>query len=873
MLNFIEKALIVWSGAARRGGLALALIIFVAAALAGYYAATHLKVNTDTSAMLDPDLPFQQRATELREAFPQIKTDIIVIARAPTLDEADAFIGDLRAAVATNNEAFSAVFAPAQESFFRENGLLYLTEAEVESRLTQMTKASGLIETLIQSPTLGTLFTTLADNDELAERSELGQETLQHIYTQLGHVVEASLKRERRPFSWMGALDEDLAETEMHTRLLYATPVLDYTRLKPAKTGIEALRAEIAQLDGKYAGRVEAYITGDPALRVEELEAVTTGIGLSMLLSLVLVSLLLLACYRSIGIAAVTLIGLVITLTLTSAFAAAFLSELNLVSVAFTVLLVGLGLDFAIHLLLHVQERRRAGQDNAAALKGAIHDVGPALALAAPTTALAFFSFVPTQFDGIAQLGVIAGVGVLIAFLVSITFLPAALSLFPMGKAQIASGGIRAFFASVSKVSGPVAALTVLIGAFSLLLMPQVRFDADPMALRNAKAPSVIGFNYLFDDRETIPYRLTRLVASEAEAKATAEYAAALPLVASTRSLPDFVPENQDTKLELIDFAAGTLVFAFEATPNSVEGPMADEGVAQLRERLAQAYGEGPGARLAALLGDLEAQNDPALTALVEKNVFTFWPRLVSLLRAGMNADYIDVETLPEALRTRYLSVDGKWRVDMLPEKDVRDPAALDEFVDQIETLFPDLTGGAYQSRKAGEVISQAMLQATAIAFVVISLFLWLLVRRVYTVLLMIFPLALAAILTAATGVLLNVPFNYANVIVLPLLIGIGVDSGIHLVLRHDRVAAGQGVFGTSTPRAVLFAALTTVASFGSLMLSPHRGTASMGELLSIALAFTLICTLVVLPAAFNYAERRANGLRKPLDHAHYRNK
>ena len=169
---------------------------------------------------------------------------------------------------------------------------------------------------------------------------------MQAIYTELGDVVEASLKGQRRPFSWMGALDEETAAKEAHTRLLYATPVLDFTRLQPAKSGIEALRSEIEKLDGKYGGRVEAYVTGDPALRVEELEAVTTGIGLSFLLSFVLVSFLLITAYRSIPIAAITLIGLLITLATTSAFAAAFIGELNLVSVAFTVLLVGLGARF-----------------------------------------------------------------------------------------------------------------------------------------------------------------------------------------------------------------------------------------------------------------------------------------------------------------------------------------------------------------------------------------------------------------------------------------------------------------------------------------------------------------------------------------------
>ncbi|MEO1253169.1 MAG: MMPL family transporter [Pseudomonadota bacterium] len=872
MLTLIEKALVFWTEMARRGGVALGVVILASTGAAGWYAANNLTVNTDTSAMLDPDLPFQQRAIALREAFPQIKEDMIVIMRAASLDEADAYAADLRAAIAANKDDFSAVFAPAQEPFFEENGLMYLSEGELESRLTQMTRASGLIETLIQSPQLGTFFSTLAENDELAEQSDLGQETLQALYAELGDVVEASLAGEVRPFSWMGALDEELREKSVHTRLLYATPVLDYSRLQPAKAGIIALREEIEALNAKYDGRVETYITGDPALRVEELEAVTTGIGLSMGLSLILVTILLLLCYRSRSMTVMTLLSLIVTLVMTSAFAAATVGELNLVSVAFTVLLVGLGLDFAIHFLLHVQERRVAGQSNRDALKGAIHEVGPAIALAAPTTALAFLSFVPTRFDGIAQLGVIAGGGVIIAFLVSVTFLPAALKRLPQPTRPQREGAIRAGFAAVEKISGPVSVITVLIGVFALLLMPQVRFDADQMSLRNPASPSVKGFNFLFEDDETIPYRLTRLAGSEEEARASAAAAGALSTVAATRSLPDFVPEDQDAKLELIDFAAGTLVFAFAAEPASVDGPPAREGVAVLKDRLDAAYSDGPAARLAALLGRLDAADDQTI-ARTEAAVFRFWPQLTDRLAAQLNADFIEVETLPENLRARYLSADGEWRVDILPEADVRDYEALRTFVDDVDGVLDDLTGGAYQSLKAGETISAAMLQATGIAFAIVSVFLFMLVGRARLVLLMLLPLALAAVLTAAAGVLLDIPFNYANVIVLPLLIGIGVDSGIHLVLRHEQVEAGEGVYGTSTPRAVLFSALTTLASFGSLMLSPHRGTASMGELLTVAILFTLICTLVVLPAAFTYAQRRLDGVTIGSEGLRYKDK
>ncbi|MEO1136953.1 MAG: MMPL family transporter, partial [Pseudomonadota bacterium] len=658
--------------------------------------------------------------------------------------------------------------------------------SELEARLTQLSRAAGLIETLIKSPTIGTLFTTLDETDELAERSDLGQDTLQDLYAELAAVSEASLEGQRRPFSWMGALDDETADTQIHTRLVYATPVLDFARLQPAKAAVNALRAEAERLNESYGGRVEIYITGDPTLRLEELEAVTTGIGLSFLLSFILVTFLLLMCYRSAGMAALTLLSLIITLTLTSAFAAFAIGELNLVSVAFTVLLVGLGLDFAIHLLLHIQEHRAAGRDNISALRRAIHEVGPALALAAPTTALAFLSFVPTKFDGIAQLGVIAGAGVIIAFLVTVTFAPAALALFRTKPQRRASGRVRGFFNWISRHSGPIAAATILFGVGALFLMPQVRFDADQMALRNPNAPSVQGFNLLFDDPETAPYRLSYLADTQDDAIATAQTARALETVDAVRLLPNYVPEAQDEKLELIDFGAGTLVFALDAEAGSETGPDASDGIEDLKARLDAAYDTGPAAQLASALSRLEA--DPDAQARLQENVFAFWPQLISQLRSGLNADYVEIETLPPALRDRFLSADGKWRVDILPKADVRDFRALDEFVKDVEAVIPNLAGGAYQARKAGETISAAMLQATAIAFASIAIFLWLLTRRLRTVLLMLFPLALAAVLTSATGVLLNIPFNYANVIVLPLLIGIGVDSGIHLVMRNEQI-------------------------------------------------------------------------------------
>lgn len=849
MLNLVATSLSALTGASRRAGWALLALVAALTAAAGWYAARNLKVNTDTSAMIDETLDFQQRAVALREAFPQIKTDIAVVIRAPTVDEADAFAGALAARTAANGDAFEGTFAAAAEPFFRTNGLLYLDTDELETRLTQLSKASGLIETLVKAPTAGQLFAALAENDALAERSDLGRDTLQAIYAELAGVIEASNRGETRPFSWMGAISGDAPGDAMAMRTVQVTPKLDFTRLQPAKSALEALRAEIETLKAGNP-RAEAYLTGDPALRADELSSVANGIELSFLISFLSVGALLLFCYRSVRLALITLAALVASIVLTAAFAAAAIGQLNLVSIAFTVLMVGLGIDYAVHLILHVQEHRAEGLTDAEALAAATRDVGGGLVLACVTTALGFFAFVPTAFQGIAQLGLIAGAGVFIALIVSLTVIPAALGV----------GGVKAS-APVRKRQGAdpfalaktgAAAATVILGALALFLLPQARFDADPMSLRDPKAPSVAGFNFLFDDPETTPYRVTRLVATEAEAAATAATARRLDTVRSTRSLLNFVPVEQDEKLDIISYSAGALAFALDAREDTAAAPPFATGAEALKARLESAYdGASPAGRLAIALGTALA--NPEGYSAIEQNIFAYWPQLVSRLRDQLGAGYVDIDQLPDNLKRRYLSAAGQWRVDILPARDPRDPKALAAFVKSVEAEFPDIAGGAAQSLKAGETIARAMIEASLIALGVITLFLFALLRRIDDVLLILFPLGLAAVLTIAAGVVFNIPFNYANVIVLPLLLGIGVDSGIHLVLRARQ---NNGAESAATRRAIFYAALTTIASFGSLTLSNHRGTASMGELLSIAIGFTLLCMLVVLPVAMRLSRR-----------------
>ncbi|MFQ5955020.1 MAG: MMPL family transporter, partial [Kiloniellales bacterium] len=233
----------------------------------------------------------------------------------------------------------------------------------------------------------------------------------------------------------------------------------------------------------------------------------------------------------------------------------------------------------------------------------------------------------------------------------------------------------------------------------------------------------------------------------------------------------------------------------------------------------------------------------------------------LKILETALQARPIGLDDLPRQVIARQLATDGRTRIEVYPKEDISDNDALRRFVTAVRRLAPRATDSPVTILEAGDAVVAALRKAVLLALVLITLSLVVLLRSPLDAGLVLAPLVLAGVLTLAWTVVFNTPFNFANVIVLPLLLGLGVASGIHLVMRTRAEAAGTSLMQTSTPRAVLFSALTTIGSFGTLALSGHRGTASMGRLLTITIALTLVCTLIVLPAMLGLMRRRRRRL------------
>jgi uncharacterized protein len=381
-----------------------------------------------------------------------------------------------------------------------------------------------------------------------------------------------------------------------------------------------------------------------------------------------------------------------------------------------------------------------------------------------------------------------------------------------------------------------------------------MRFDFNPMNLRNPKAESIATFLDLRKDPNTGANAINVLTNSDADARKIEERLGKLPEVLEVRSLDSFVPQDQGPKLKLIAQAAKVLGPAIN--PDSIDAPPTDqENVDSLKsaaEALRRTAGDekGPGAvasrRLADALTKLAA-SDEAMRNKAQAIFVTPLKVVLDQLKNALQAQTISLQTLPPELVAEWKAKDGLMRVEALPRGDPNDNDNLRRFANAVLAAEPTAVGGPVSILKSGDTVVRAFIHAGIYALAVISLLLWITLRRITDVLLTIVPLLVAGAVTLEICVLIKLPLNFANIVALPLLLGVGVAFKIYYVTAWR--SGRTNLLQTSLTRAIFFSAMTTATAFGSLWLSSHPGTSSMGKLLALSLVTTLAAVLLFQPA------------------------
>ncbi len=813
------------------------VLVLVVTVLSGFWSARHLGINTDNLDMISAEAPFRQANTAFRDAFPWYGDQIAVVIDAPTPEQAEQSARFVAAAMTARPEIFEHVSAPALDPYLRRNGLMFMETERLQDLLDRLASAQGLLATLAERPDLTGLLDMLGlavtqADPEGAEAAQL-TELVDTLARMASNDPDAPAM-----LSWRRKLTVEGQRGLTGRQIVIAKPVQNYASLSPAKAAIAELRAII---DTAPKG-ISYRITGNAALNTEELESVKLGGSTAGVISGVGILLLLIIGLRGIRPVLATLAVLVSGLIISLGFATVAVGQLNLLSVAFAVLFIGLAVDFSIHFSLRARE---AGQGRDASVTAA-GSVGPSLALSALAAAIGFLAFLPTVYRGLAELGLIAAGSMIIALALNLTLLPALLSLAARSGTTVPAPAGPVPPRS-RRMAVPVLVMSGLIGLAGLVLTLDVRFDFDPLNLKDPKAESVAAFRDLAVGGDV--YAIDALAGSAAEADGLARRLSDLPEVDRVLYLPRFVPKDQPEKIAALENATLFLFPVLSAAPAEAPGPQARETAVASFGTTLQSAPDSP-------LHDAGARLYRALTAMNADALRTFEQRATGLLppwledlRLAFEATATTAADIPESLRSFWVSDDGRHRLQVSPAFPIRSNADMQRFADAVRTVTLNATGVPITVTAAGEAVVDSFRQATIIAAVLILMLITLMLRSLSAVLLTALPVFLAAVTTLGSAVLFGISLNFANVIVLPLLLGLGVASAIHLVMRRRASGSGDGLMRSSTPRAVLFSSLTTLASFGGLALSPHLGMASMGQLLTIAILSILFFTLLFLPA------------------------
>ncbi len=843
--------------AAHGGALWVLAAYLVVVGLAAHYTVNHLGVDTDMAALLSPELPFRQAQERTEAAFPQYAQAILVVVDGPTPESAQRAAAALSQALARQEDRFSEVFHAGSLPFFARHGLLFKDREALATLSDELAEAQPLLARLMADASLQNLFTLLAEASRQGDELDVAQ--LETVYRSL----TASLQQGRTAaFGWISWQELLRGETAagVYREFVPLQPILDYQRLDAAGPALAAVERTVAELELAERFGVRVRMTGNLALSHDELQTVVMGAQWLGVMALVLVSLVLWWGLGSLRLVLVALLTLVVGLVLTAGFASVAVGHLNMISVAFAVLYIGLGADFAIHFLLRFRELRADGWARPAAVKRAAAGLSGTLGLCALSTSIGFYAFVPTAFLGVAELGLIAGSAMLIGLLVSFSLMPALLrwlapAAVPATPVQLPG---QALLAHGVRYSRGVRYTALGLGVAAVAILPWLQFDYNPLNLRAQDSDSVATLNALLDAGEAGPWTVTALAANADEAERLTKALAALPSVAQTLTIDDFVPANQDAKLALIAdlplLLGPTVAYApVTRTDHDMTATLAalDEFVAALQTA---SVASAPSLRqaLEVLVTQLQQQTlqgRARTLAELERHWLGHLPFVVERLQTSLEAGPVSMASLPAALRDRWLNAAGTYRVAITPAADLRERQALQTFVKQVRQVAPQASGSPILFQASGEAVVSAFQQALLLALAGVSLVVYLALRQWRLTLVVLTPLVLGGALTGAGMVLFGIDFNFANVIALPLLLGVSVDSGVHIVQRWRAGVPPAQILRSSTARGVLFSALTTVMSFGNLAFSPHPGTASLGLVLTLGMLATVLSTLVVLPA------------------------
>jgi hopanoid biosynthesis associated RND transporter like protein HpnN len=901
--------------------ISLALVMTLASV---WLTLTRLGVQNDTNALIRQDSPILRYYLDYLKEF-DTRDPMLMVVRSPDFERNKAAVEALAARIQAEVPVTQVreVYYKNDLSKMKPHFLLYSSQEELDNTLGQIRAQKDLLGRKGQTVNLNRLLdgaieqfnkvdkargkgTTLDDLKAYSDQMIVTLEVLAKELSRPIHVAPAAgggdmLNAEIEKFQLLLAQNEYISFDDGKILLLTLTPGEgNQDSFSPYASGIAQMHKIIAEVRKEHPS-VDIGMTGEAVLMNDELESANRDMVFASLLAVGLIALSFFYAYRQLVRPALAMVALGMGIAWTYGFTTLMVGHLNIITEAFVLMMLGLGIDFSIQFVGRYEEMRHKGRDILGALEDTMQNTGVAVVTGGGTTAVAFYTMCFNDFIGLRELGIIAGTGILFCLCASLALFPA---LITVVDSRRANGGVKSAqnYGATGRrmdallVSRPWLALAAVVIISGLLgwQMRRVKFDYNLLNLQNPRIDSV-QLAVEMTNNPTLPFTFGVIIADDmGQAAELTKELEAKPTVASVISPANILPEDQATKLvTLREIKRALDQIQITADPKSsvnlkkakttlqtileysLDGQKEVEkwkrnklagGLMGGKNRRMLDKAAGIFDRLLPALGDsIKALNqlpaDEAVRRLnrYEVELIGSIQKQFTFLRGFDFTNPVTLDDLPAEVSQHYVSASGKILLEVYPKENVMEHEPNTRFVADLRAVDPKATGTPVQNYTYIAELKDSYLQAAKLAFIAIVIMVALHFRNFWHTVLALLPLGLGIVWSIGIMGWCGLAFNPANIITLPLVIGIGVAYGIYVVDRYKEEKRGV-LFSGSTGKAMVMSALTTIIGFGAMTVGDYRGLVSLGTVMSLGVFCCFLSSTLVPLQVFELWRRRKAG-------------
>jgi hopanoid biosynthesis associated RND transporter like protein HpnN len=855
-------------------------------ALSIFYTVKNLEFDMSRNSLVGAEKKYHQNFLKYQAEF-SAQDSLVAVVESEDLEKNRQFVERLGAKLEIETNLFADVIFKGDLKMLGPKALLFLSEAQLTELHQTLNEYRPFLENFAQATNLNSLFRKINHRFRTAKPEQNAEnEALVEAMPALTRIVNQALDALDRPGTppapGITALFNAGNQAEQEQYLSYASGRMYLVTARPLRTeldaqAVERLRALVHQTQAEVPG-VNVGITGESVLEFDEMQQSQRDSTVATIVSLIVVALIFIIGYRETGRPIKATLCLIVGLGYTMGYTTLTVGHLNILTITFLPILIGLAIDFGVHLITRYEEELRGGKSDREALEKAMVNTGLGIFTGCFTTAGAFFAMGLTDFKGIQEMGIITGGGLLICLVPMMTLLPVLLRRGRQNDIdhQKVTSDKRAQIEKLwlERPVGIIAITAVLCG-LAATQFHKVYFDYNLLNMQSAGIPSVVFMRKLIDEASKSVLFGAVVANSLEEANALTSKITNLTSVASIDSMSQFMAGDQTAKLKQISRIkeAVEAVRFEEIDLNPVNVGELNQTLFYTRSWLGLFAGEAlkQGEKaiseqlrsLHQALGELRnrlAVGNPNRDALkltaFQRALFLDIHQTFDSLKGQDNSSPLSASDLPPALKNRFVGKTGKHLLQVYPKENVWQRDNQEEFVRQLRSIDENVTGTPVQLYEYTGLLKDSYVKAAWYALGAIGILVFIHFRSLSSVVLALLPVAIGSIWMAGLMGLLNIPFNPANIMTLPLVIGIGVTNGIHILNRFGE-EKNPGILAKSTGKAVLVSALTTIAGFGSLIPAKHQGIASLGLVMSTGVATCMLAGLTFLPALLSLMIRQ----------------